>query len=132
MYAQNARLAVIHSDESLSRGDKEAGAIRRRSKQVRGAQRAALAAQGIDIDSGSAADIQDETQQMTDMDVMTVKNNAWREAFGYRIQATNDSLSANMSQSAASNAARNTLLTGGMQALDLGARAYGIYKKEYA
>jgi hypothetical protein len=86
------------------------------TRGLTGSQRAAYAAQGVDINSGSAADVVANDKQLGALDVLTIKQNAAREAHGYEMQA-------NLARKAGANAARNynnqaisTLLTGAAQA----------------
>lgn len=125
----NARLSDLQADDSIRRGDNEAAQVKKQAKQMVGSQRAALAAQGIEVDSGTAADIQADTQDMGEIDAMTVKNNAWREAWGFKQQALNSSGQAMMTRAESANKARNTLLTGGMQAIQSGIQAGSYMRK---
>lgn len=51
---------------------------------VKSAQRAALAANGIAVGEGSAAEMQASTDIVKEMDVNQIKSNALAEAWGYR------------------------------------------------
>ncbi len=125
----NAKLADMQAEDAIKRGNKAAGQVKQQAKRMQGAQRAALAAQGIDIDSGSAAEIQENTEVLSAMDAMQVKNNAWKEAWGFKVQALNTRAEGSWAQAAGQAAARNTLLTGGMQALSYTAQgSYDVYK----
>lgn len=73
--------------DSLKRGDIAVSISKQRTKKVIGSQRAALAAQGIRIDEGSARDVQLETAEIGELDAMNIRNNAAREAFGYKTQS---------------------------------------------
>jgi hypothetical protein len=112
----NARLLNLRSEDAIRRGYEDASLVRRRAERMAGSQRAAMAAQGIDIGSGSAADVLTETDRMGAMDELTAKNNAWREAWGYRVESANETARGRFAKLAAKNAMRNTLLTGGLQA----------------
>lgn len=116
----NAKLAEMNADDALRRGDKEAARYLKQAKGVRGAQRAAMAAQGIEVDSGSAAEIQADTEKIAAENVVTIKTNAFREAWGYRVEGLNQSYAGKFASMAAGNQARDTLLTGGLQALGYG------------
>lgn len=116
MLESNRRLADIQAEDAIKRGKDEALKVKRQTKQIVGAQRAAMAAQGLDLGADDALAIQEETRQLGAEDAQTVKNNAWREAWGYRVQAENYSNQATMTSLAAKNEARNTLLTGGLSA----------------
>lgn len=115
MYDANARIAEMQGQDAIRRGDKEASNLKKASKRMIGTQRAALAAQGIEIDSGSAADIQTDTAELAAQDVLTIKNNAWREAWGYRVQANDLRGKGKYAKAAAENEAASTMLTGGLK-----------------
>lgn len=112
----NARLAEIQGKDTIERGEFAARTRKQETRSLTGSQRAALAAQGIDVDVGTAADIQADTQVIGAKDEMMIRNNAWREAWGLRVEAANSRLTGKMANMAGRNAARNTLLTGGMNA----------------
>jgi len=111
---QNRKLAEFQAEDAVRRGDKESKELKKKVKVLIGSQRAAMAAQGIDIESGSALDVQADTAAFGASDALTIRNNAWREAWGYRVQGADYSSKGAWAQLEAKNAARNTLLTGGM------------------
>ncbi len=78
----NARFAELEAEAALVQGDKDAAEYSKKVRSIVGSQRAALAAQGIDVDSGTALEIQLETAAQGAMDAQTIKNNAWRQSFG--------------------------------------------------
>jgi hypothetical protein len=123
LFDHNSRMAGLQAEDALRRGDREANQQRKKARQVQGSQRAALAAQGIDVDLGSAAEIQDETIVQGERDAQTVRNNAWREAWGYRAQAEDAASRGLMGDAIAQSDARNTLITGGMNAAGSFAKA---------
>lgn len=84
---KNARIADIQVKDAEERGRKVAASIYRQGKRVEGTQRARIAAQGVRTDTGSAMDVQEQTRGVVDRDMLTVKNNAWNEAFGHKVQA---------------------------------------------
>lgn len=116
IYNINARFADVQAEDAIKRGDKEAIQLKKQAKKLIGSQRVALAAQGIDIESGSALEVQEDTAALAADDVMTIKNNAWKEAWGYRVQAFDFRNRGEFAKLSAKNKARNTLLTSGIQA----------------
>lgn len=118
--AQQDRINAVYSrfraQDALDRGAKEAYRYGQQSKVLMGQQRAALAAQGIDVDSGSSAEIQDQTRRVALEDMQTIQNNAWRESFGLQFEASNLEKQAMFTARAGRQAARNTLLAGGLKA----------------
>lgn len=86
---QNAKLAEAAAQDALARGRMAQFALRLKQAQTKGTQRAALAANGVALDSATAQDLQAGTDFVAGMDATTIENNARREAYGYRMQASN-------------------------------------------
>ena len=68
---------------TLEQGARQAGAARVQGSQVHGAQRVALAANGLDASSGTAADLQASTSIFSELDATTAQNNARAAALGH-------------------------------------------------
>lgn len=113
----NSRIALIKEQDAIEQGDRAAHSVRRKANQITGQQRTASAASGLDVNSGVSLDLQTETGIMSDLDMMTVKNNAWREAWGYRVQASDAMGAAKLSASGLRSEAKSTMLTGGLTSL---------------
>lgn len=112
----NARMAEYAAEDAIRRGDREAGKVRQMGKRVRGAQRAGFAGQGVDVNVGTPVELQEETSLLAEEDMRAVKNNAWREAFGYKVQAADYRMAASYARYASRTRARTTMLTGVMNA----------------
>lgn len=121
----NSRLAQMRSQEALMRGEADAKRVRRFGKKVKGQQRASAAAQGLDPDSGDAADLQTETELNTAVDERTARTNAYLEAWGLEMEAINASSEGRFAEMSANHSANMTVLSGGMQAL-----GYGVSYKD--
>lgn len=98
----NARIAELGAQQELFRGQREVGALTLQAGQLKSRQRAAMAANGIDLGVGSAAEIQASTDIMKEIDMATIEANATRSAFGYRTQAVNFQNEALMKRATAS------------------------------
>ena len=125
--------------EIQRRGDEQLSVLSRKAKLVKGAQAASYAGQGVEIDSGSAAEKTLETnyyaaleeaqiRRNTQTDILTIKSNAWRESWGLKTNALSYGTQAEMARITAKNLGRQSLLSGGLNALNYGLRAYGKYK----
>jgi len=114
IFESNARLQALQAEDAIIRGDKEAVKAKQAAKRLIGSQRAAMGAQGIDLESGSALDIQQETASLGAETALNIKNNAWREAWGYRAQESDLRSRANYARITGRNTSKNTLLTGGL------------------
>lgn len=115
-FEANSKIADIKASEAVTQGDKDANQVRRAGERLGSAQRASFAGQGVDVNSGTARNVQDNTNYMTEMDMARVKNNAWREAWGYKVEAANGIAQASFTRDAGANAARNTLIASGLNA----------------
>lgn len=85
----NARISELGAQTELRRGNSQVGALTLKAGQLKSSQRARLAANGVDLGQGSAAEIQASTDIMKEVDVNTLTANAVQSAWGYRTQATN-------------------------------------------
>lgn len=123
MFERNERMAKLQAEDATRRGEREAGKLRKGVRGMIGKQRAALAAQGIAIDSGDALTIQEETASFGALDAITIRTNAWREAWGYKMNAEIASMQGQMTQAANKNQMFSTALTGGLNFLSSAAKA---------
>lgn len=113
----NAGLAELQASDALLRGQLNEQTIRLRTAQVGGTQRASLAARGIDLGEGSALNILTDTNFMGERDALLARDNANKEAWGFRTQAANYRSNADLmdwraGQESPESAAFGTLLTG--------------------
>lgn len=108
MYDYQAQLAANHSitlewqaKDAETRGAQNVQNVQVKTAGVKGDQRAAMAANGIDMaGSGTAADILTTTDYMGTRDSITAQHNADMQAWAYRNQATDASNSSAMYKSA--------------------------------
>lgn len=124
---QNAGLADAQATDALARGAQAESRHRGGVRQLVGSQRAALAASGVDIGTGSAADVQADAASLGEFDALTIRNNARREAYGFQVDAANARARGAMARTAGRTTAaslRNqgwgTLLTGALETYGLG------------
>lgn len=93
----NARIAEMGAQSALNQGHKQAASLTLRAGQMKSTQRTAMAANGIDLGEGSAAEVQASTDTMKDIDQNQILANAVQSAWGYRMQkvgSQNDALMA--------------------------------------
>lgn len=102
----NASLADNQAADATARGEEGASSVTRATRALGGSQRAALAAQGVNIGSGSALDVVESDQRLGALDALTIRNNAAREAWGFQTQAAGYRSQADWTQSAARNQAK--------------------------
>jgi hypothetical protein len=112
----NSMFANMQASDAIARGEAQARQIGQRKKQVIGAQRASLAGQGIEVDSGTALELQQDTATLSKLDEAQIRNNAWREAWGYKVDSANATAQGKMAQVGIRQQAQSSLMTGGIQA----------------
>lgn len=92
----NAGLSEKAAEGELLKGQQQEQSARLRTAGLKSTQRAAMAANGIDLSSGTAQNILNTTDYMGDVDANTIAANAIKSAWGYRTQGTNYSNEAAM------------------------------------
>lgn len=84
---QQADLAEIQAQRTLQSGERDMQRSRLQAANLKGAQRAGIAANGIDVGVGSAAQVLTSTDVLGEIDANTIEANAVRSAWGYRTEA---------------------------------------------
>lgn len=124
MYEYNAKIATYQAEDAYLRGELAVARQGRVAKKVIGQQRSALAAQGVQLDEGSAADVEADTVFTSKLEEMRIRSNAAREAWGYKVQAKDFLMKGDYAQQTAQWAATSTVLTAGSR-LALAKYGYG-------
>lgn len=119
----NAKIAEVQAKDAEQRGAIAEEEQRNRVKSILGTQRATFGANNVVTNSGSPLGILSDTAQYGEVDALTVRNNAAREAFGYRVEGENAKNRGRM-------AARQGTLGGISTVLAGGAQAYGIWRDD--
>lgn len=94
----NARISELGAQAALRDGQQSIATATAKYGQLAGAQRAAMAANGVALGEGSAADVAASTEFLKEQDKTTLEINAMRAAFGQRQQAANQTSQANMAR----------------------------------
>jgi hypothetical protein len=110
--ANNKKVAEWQAADAKARGDAQAMQVRRKYAALAGTQRASFAARGLDISEGSADAILTDTEFFGEYDQNTTRANAAREAWGYRVRASNFQGDAAAAKAQAD--AQNPMLSGAM------------------
>lgn len=128
------RLAIARSIDIRRIGAGEAARSLTGAKVTAGAQRAAYAAQGVDISSVSAQQTIAETELLGEIDAITLRNNARKMSEAEISRALSARFGGQAERSAYESAARQTLISGGISAArrigGAGAYLYGRYGSE--
>jgi hypothetical protein len=82
----NAQVADLQAADALTRGAIEESRFREGVRVMIGSQRAGIAGGNIDVGFGSALDVQADAAYLGELDALTIRTNAAREAWGYQVQ----------------------------------------------
>lgn len=82
----NAAVADLQAEDALERGTEEESHFRTQVRGAIGTQRANIAAGNVDVGFGSAVDVQADAAFLGELDALTIRTNAAREAWGMKVQ----------------------------------------------
>jgi len=99
----NAHVAGLQSADALERGTEQENRFRDQVRGIVGRQRTEFAAGNIDTGFGSAVDVQADAATLGELDALTIRTNAAREAWGYDVQSYNYQQQARIDRKAAAN-----------------------------
>lgn len=113
----NSQMSEEEAQQALVAGQRNEQSIDLAGAQMKSSQRASMAANGVDLGVGSALNVQDSTDYLTQAKANVANANAVRTAFGYRTAAVNSGNQALLDRTQAGNVspfpnAFTTLLTG--------------------
>lgn len=95
-----------------NKGAQEAADQRLKGRKIEASQRAAAAAGGVDVNTGTAGQLQHETSTFSELDALRITNNAARQAWGYQTQAGLDEWQGKQAETGSYISAASSLLGG--------------------
>lgn len=109
---QNAAVATENAAIAGQAGSEQAAQQSQKTRAEVGSIKTNQAAGGVDVNSGSAVDTQVSARELGDLDALTIRSNATKEAYGYVNQANNFKAQANLDESEARNDVTSGWLNG--------------------
>lgn len=88
--AENAAVARQNAAIISQAGSEQAAQKSLGNKEVMGSFKANKGAGGVDINSGSSAQTESSIGEIGQLDAMTIRSNATKEAYGQQVKATNE------------------------------------------
>lgn len=110
---QNAAMEREAARDSITRGRDEARDFYRRVGQVKGQQRTALAANGLDTGFGTAGIVEDDAQMLADEDAAALYRNIGERTRGFDISAANQEAEGRAAKQRGRNAMLNSVFEAG-------------------
>lgn len=87
--ANNKKIADQNAQAAITSGGLQSFTQGTKTAQVVGQQKAAQAANGLDVNSGTNLNVRTATQDMGHLDALTIMNNAMKKAAGFTAQGMN-------------------------------------------
>lgn len=109
----NATIAGQNAEYATQAGAVKAESTSLQARDQEAKVRVGLAASGIDVNSGSAADVETTQRETGSLSTQTVVDNAALQAYGYRTTGTSFTAEAGLDTAVAAQAPGAALLTGG-------------------
>lgn len=114
----NQIMAEYAAQDALRRGELDAQSVRRKADALKGTQRSLMAAKGLDLTSGTPAELIDQTDFFGEMDQNTARFNAKKDAWSSRYQGTLARAEGNAAARQANIGAFSTILGTASQVAD--------------
>jgi hypothetical protein len=106
----NAAFARIAAKDALARGDYETFFSYQQAGLARGTVRAQIAGTGVDVNRGSAVDLQRDVMLGADLDALAIRQQAQREAYGEELQGYDQQQQAAMARQTAASTRKVTAI----------------------
>lgn len=103
--ANNQLIAQENSRLASAAGNQQATIEGQKTRAAVGGIKAQQAASGIDVNRGSAVDVRSSAAELGELNALTVRSNAARQAYGYDVQAASAGGQAGLDSAMAGNAA---------------------------
>ena len=116
----NARVAENESQDARNAATAAENTQRQRTAALLSKQRAQLGAAGVDLNLGSAAQLQEDTVTLGEVDALRIRDTGDAQFAGLQSEATLTEAQGKFAAKAGRNAAVSTLIGGGTSALGTG------------
>jgi hypothetical protein len=100
--ANNSIIAQQNAQQATAAGEAQVTQSEFKTAAQIGAIKTNQAASGLDVNSGSDLDVQSSAKELGELDALTIRNQAARQAYGYQVQATSDTGQSQLSTASAS------------------------------
>lgn len=101
--ANNATIANQNSQWAVQAGEAKVEQQGLKNRAVAGAIKANEAASNVDVNSGSAVDVQSSAAELGELDAINIRSDAARTAYGYEAQGTSFTAQSQLDEFTASN-----------------------------
>lgn len=123
----NAKISERQARDAVERGTMEEQQQRMKTSQIIGKQKAAMAANGVDLKFGSPLDALVDTATMGELDALTIRANTYREERDIRQQGLNSQSQAGLLRAEGRAAQSGGFMNAFATVLGGGSKAYSNY-----
>lgn len=102
----NATIATQQANWEAESGEQQVAAKELENRAKVGSIEANQGASGVEVGTGSNADVVTSTKEIGALDAMTIRSNAVKRAYGYQVENTSDRAQAELDRMAASDATK--------------------------
>jgi hypothetical protein len=102
--ANNAKIAQWNAQMEAASGAVKEAAQGMKTANAAGTAKAAQGASGIDVNTGSAANVRQSIGKLGALDALTIRSNTARAVYGYEVQESNDLAQSQLLESEAKQA----------------------------
>lgn len=88
--ANNAQIAQQNATYATAAGEAQVTQSQLKTAATIGGIRGAEAASGLDVNTGSNEDVQSSAKELGELDALSIRNSAAKQAYGYQVQSTSD------------------------------------------
>ena len=128
--ANNAKIAEYQATDAETRGQQDEARHRQQVQRFLGTQKASIAGSGFELGDETSQSILGDTAAMGELDALTIRNNAQREAWGFRVQGSNATAEAGLQRMAGKQARTSSFWNAGGDLLS-GASKFGTQYGEF-
>lgn len=125
----NAQLSERRARDAIERGAAEEQRKRMEVARLQGQQKAAMAANGVDLGFGSPLDTIVDTAALGELDALTIRTNAYRESYDRQVDAVNQRAGAELNRMEAKAAKTGGYLAAAGTVLGGVGNAYSSYRQ---
>lgn len=115
--AENAQIANNNATQAAASGEAQAEQQALKTRAEVGNIKANQSASGIDINSGSSVDVRSSAQELGELNALTVRSNAAKQAYGYETQAASETGQSQLDKMQASSASAAGSINAGSSVL---------------
>ena len=128
----NQTIANSNATLAIQSGEAQAGQELQKTRANVGAIKAAQAANGVDVDSGSADAVQRSAAELGEESAINIRANAVRQAYGYQTQSMNFNAQSQLDTAQAQQDQTSGMIGAGSSVINGIANADGAYNKYVA